>query len=92
MPDISTLIELGYQDFTVSNWTAVSAPAGLPAAVAIVLETALAQTFADPAVLDRLAPFGILPTPVGSAALRAQLERDLAQHRELLQQIGAMTK
>jgi tripartite-type tricarboxylate transporter receptor subunit TctC len=88
MPNVPTLIELGFPDFVVNNWTAVSAPAGLPPAIAAALEGALAQTFSDPAVMARLAPFGILPTPTGAAAMREQLEKDLVQYRRILQQIG----
>jgi tripartite-type tricarboxylate transporter receptor subunit TctC len=88
MPDIPTLTELGYKDFTVSNWTAVSAPAGLPPAIGETLQAALTQTFTDPAVVARLAPFGILPLPTGAQAMQAQLERDLEEHRVVLKQIG----
>jgi tripartite-type tricarboxylate transporter receptor subunit TctC len=88
LPEVPTMAELGFPDNAASNWTGCAAPAGTPPAIAAVLETALAATFSDPALLARLEPLGITPTPTGAAVMRDQLARDIAQSRALIRRAG----
>ena len=88
LPEVPTVAEQGHPGFEVPNWTAVAAPAGLPAEVAASLESALTATFADAALLARLEPLGITATATGAEALRTVVARDLAANRDLVQRAG----
>ncbi|HYF07019.1 MAG TPA: tripartite tricarboxylate transporter substrate binding protein [Acetobacteraceae bacterium] len=88
LPNVPTVGEQGFTDYTLDNWTAVVGPAGLRDDIAGALEAALAETFASEALLARLEPLGITGAPTGARALREQIPRDLAQHRELVQRAG----
>lgn len=48
LPDVPTLGELGYKDFSVVNWYGLLAPAGTPADVVSKLEADIAAVIADP--------------------------------------------
>src|SRR4029078_12352327 len=41
LPDVPTLVESGYPDFTLDAWTGVMAPKGTPAAIVARLNTAI---------------------------------------------------
>lgn len=88
LPDVPTVAEQGFPGYDVPQWTAVSAPAGLPAEIAAPIETALAATFSDPQLLARLEPLGITPTPTGAAFLRDAVARELATNQDLVRRAG----
>lgn len=88
LPEVPTVAEQGFDGYAVNNWTAVMAPAGLAPDIAGTLEGALAQTFANPALLARLEPMGITETPTGAAALREALPREIALNRQLVARAG----
>jgi tripartite-type tricarboxylate transporter receptor subunit TctC len=54
-PDVPTLNELGYPDLVATTWWALSAPSGLPAAIADKVNRAIADAFALPQVKKQLA-------------------------------------
>jgi tripartite-type tricarboxylate transporter receptor subunit TctC len=67
-PDVPTLAELGYGRATMTQWIGVSAPRGLPPAVAQRIGTAIPGVIARPEVasrLDDLASAARQPTLVG---------------------------
>src|ERR1700676_2622216 len=44
LPDVPTLVESGFADFTVDAWTGVAAPAGTPAAIVNMLNRAINES------------------------------------------------
>ncbi|NMJ40668.1 tripartite tricarboxylate transporter substrate binding protein [Roseomonas sp. JC162] len=88
LPSLPTVAEQGFPDYVVPNWTGIAAPAGLPDGIATQLETALAQTFSDEALLTRLEPLGITASPTGARAMRDQVAKDLAENAELVRRAG----
>lgn len=88
LPDVPTMIELGYPDFTFDAWLSVAAPAGTPPPIVATLEAAFIETFADEDNRARLAVLGLEPSPPGAAALRDSIRRNLALNRALLSQAG----
>src|ERR1700676_1310464 len=44
LPDVPTLVESGFADFTVDAWTGVAAPAGTPAAIVDALNRAINES------------------------------------------------
>lgn len=84
MPDIPTMIELGYEGFTFDAWLSVAAPAATPAPICATLE----RTFNNADSRARLASLGLAPSPPGAQALRDSIRRNLEINRELLAQAG----
>lgn len=74
LPQVPTVIEAGVAGYDVASWNALAAPAGTPAEVVEVLNRAVREAVAAPAVQDRLARLGMRP----AASSPAELERLLA--------------
>jgi len=60
LPDVPTLVESGFPDFTVDAWTGVAAPAGTPAAIVDMLNRAINESLASPAAKAGLARFSAI--------------------------------
>jgi tripartite-type tricarboxylate transporter receptor subunit TctC len=58
LPDVPTVAELGYPKATVQGWVGLHAPAGTPAQVVSILETAVTKALQDSALRERLAGQG----------------------------------
>jgi len=58
LPDVPTVAELGYPKATVQGWVGLHAPAGTPAPVVSILETAVTVALQDAALRERLAGQG----------------------------------
>lgn len=68
-PDVPTLAELGYGRATMTQWIGVSAPRGLPDAIAQRITAAIPGVLARPEVaarLEDLASAPRVPTPMGA--------------------------
>jgi len=59
LPDVPTMVELGYKDFEHEAFVGLLAPHGTPAAVIATLNKALNQSIASPAFASKLVPFGM---------------------------------
>lgn len=59
LPDVPTMVELGFEGFQMSTWYGISAPAGTPADVIAKLEEAFAEALKSPAVTERLGNAGV---------------------------------
>lgn len=80
LPTVPTVAEAGVGDFSVASWNGLAAPAGTPPAVIELLNRALREALADPAVSRRLAPLGVrLAADPSAAALRALLHGEIAR-------------
>jgi tripartite-type tricarboxylate transporter receptor subunit TctC len=60
LPDVPTLVESGFADFTVDAWTGVAAPAGTPAPIINVLNRAINQALASAEAKAGLARFSAI--------------------------------
>jgi tripartite-type tricarboxylate transporter receptor subunit TctC len=58
MPDVPTMVELGYPELDIGSWQALYAPAQTPRPVVGKVYDALMKTLRDPGVVDRLAGGG----------------------------------
>jgi len=88
LPELPTVAEQGFSGYVVPNWTGVAAPAGLPDGIAAALDSALAATFSDERLLQRLEPLGISAWPTGARAMREQVAKDLAENADLVRRAG----
>jgi tripartite-type tricarboxylate transporter receptor subunit TctC len=62
MPDVPTMVEIGYDDLVASFWTGVVAPAGTPASVVGRLNTVINDGLKSAGMQASLAKLGALPT------------------------------
>ncbi|RAI61092.1 Bug family tripartite tricarboxylate transporter substrate binding protein [Roseicella frigidaeris] len=88
MPAVSTMGELGLPGLVVSAWWCLAGPAGLPAPLATALGQAVPEALARPAAQRLMEEFGLLPLPLGAAALRERIRHDLALNGELMRKAG----
>jgi tripartite-type tricarboxylate transporter receptor subunit TctC len=80
MPDVPALSELGYKfaEVDLDFWWGLFVPKGTPEPIRAKLEKALEATMANPAVRERLLRVGTDPSFAPGPALRAKLEREIA--------------
>jgi tripartite-type tricarboxylate transporter receptor subunit TctC len=80
MPDVPALSELGFKfsEVDLDFWWGLFVPKGTPEPIRAKLEKALEATMANPAVRERLTKVGTDPSFAPGPALRATLEREIA--------------
>jgi tripartite-type tricarboxylate transporter receptor subunit TctC len=61
LPDVPTMLESGYQSFTVGAWTALLAPKGTPAAILAKLNDGVNKALASEQMKSTLAKLGAEP-------------------------------
>lgn len=66
LPEVQTLIELGYEGFVSDTWNAVTAPPGTPDELVSFINGAINEAIALPAVAERFSNLGM--HPVGGSA------------------------
>jgi len=66
LPDVPTVVELGWPQLVAENYFGVSGPAGLPKEVTDRLGKALAEIVADPAVVKRFEELGVTTVKMSS--------------------------
>jgi tripartite-type tricarboxylate transporter receptor subunit TctC len=71
LPDVPSVVELGYPQLVAENYFGVSGPAGLPAEVTDKLGKALAAIESDPLIVKRFEELGITPVKLGTADFTA---------------------
>ena len=86
-PDLPTMSELGYPQFTVDFFYGMFAPAGTPAPIIKRLRDAVAAVLKDPAIPARLRSQGLEPLDLDGTAFREFAVRDLNHWREIARTI-----
>lgn len=77
MPDVPTLQELGYKDFSMSSEVSLLAPKGTPRGIISHLNAELNKSLQSPEVRSRLASLGGEPEGGGPEHLGARVRSDL---------------
>jgi tripartite-type tricarboxylate transporter receptor subunit TctC len=62
LPDVPSILELGYPDSVSSSWQGLFAPAGTPQPIIAKLHAAIARAMADPKIQNLMTKAGMLPT------------------------------
>jgi tripartite-type tricarboxylate transporter receptor subunit TctC len=57
LPDVPTMLELGYSGFPPASWTGVLAPAGTPASIVGKLNAAINDALQSPEISTNFAKF-----------------------------------
>jgi tripartite-type tricarboxylate transporter receptor subunit TctC len=85
--DAPTVLEKGY-DFAVVSGACWAVPAGTPRDIQKKLETALLQSFKDPAAQEVINKWNMVIEPMDGESLRKMIEKDYKVNGELMKQLG----
>jgi tripartite-type tricarboxylate transporter receptor subunit TctC len=89
LPEVPTLVESGFPDFTHDAWTGVVAPAGTPRDVIDTLNRAINDGLQSPAMKESLIRFSAIAKAGTPEDFRAFLQSELAKWAELVKLAGA---
>jgi tripartite-type tricarboxylate transporter receptor subunit TctC len=89
LPDVPTLVESGYPDFTMDAWTGVVAPAGTPADVVATLNRAVNAGLESPQMKDNLAKFSAIAKPGTPQEFATFMRSELTKWADLVKLSGA---
>ena len=88
LPQVPTLIELGYKDVEVGAWMGLLGPKGLPADVVATLNRHLNDIIKMPDVVARMTALGIVPVGGEPAAMAQQVHADNERFGTLVKELG----
>jgi tripartite-type tricarboxylate transporter receptor subunit TctC len=84
LPDVPTMIELGYKDFLSDSFHGILAPAATPQDVVGRLAEASLEILRQPAFHEQLRSLGFEVIGNGPDGLRKRIEIELPHYRELV--------
>jgi tripartite-type tricarboxylate transporter receptor subunit TctC len=84
LPEVVTISEAGFPEYSVTSWQGLAAPAGLPATILDRLNKVLAEVLADPKVAEKLRVFGNEPKPSTGDAFKARVASDITKWTKLV--------
>jgi tripartite-type tricarboxylate transporter receptor subunit TctC len=88
LPDVPTVAELGYKDFSVVTYYGVLAPAKTPDAIVTRLNSDFNKLLARKDVKDALASQGLETDPVSSAQFAALIQSDIGKAQQTIKSAG----
>jgi tripartite-type tricarboxylate transporter receptor subunit TctC len=88
LPDVPTMIELGYRDFVSDTFHGVFAPAGTAPELVERLSAALLEAVRQPALHEQLRSQGFEVIGNGPDGLRGRIEAELPRYRDLIVKAG----
>src|SRR5499427_7415988 len=88
LPDVPTLVESGYPDFTLDAWTGVAAPAGTPPEMIDTLNRAINAALQSTEMKENLARFSAIASPGSPQEFTAFMRRELATWAALVKLSG----
>jgi tripartite-type tricarboxylate transporter receptor subunit TctC len=89
LPDVPTLVESGYPDFTYDAWTGVAVPAGTPPEIIAKLNAAINAGLTSEASKATLAKFSAIADSGTPAYFGAFLAQEVPRWAELVKLAGA---
>jgi len=87
MPNVPTLVELGYPNAVIAPWHGLSAPAGLPAAIQEKIRADVAEVLALPRVREKLLGFGFEAAPTTSKEFVDLMRSDASRMQPLIREM-----
>lgn len=88
LPDVPTAGELGVDDFVVTAWYGMFAPAGTPADIIEVLHKGLIEALGDEDVKSKIEGVALAVTPTTPEELTSFMEREIGQFEEVIAATG----
>jgi len=89
LPQVPTLVESGFPDFTHDAWTGVVAPAGTPAGVVNTLNRAINEGLQSPEMKENLTRFSAIAKAGTPQDFAAFMRSELPKWAELVKLAGA---
>jgi tripartite-type tricarboxylate transporter receptor subunit TctC len=89
VPDVPTLAESGYPDFSFATWQAVVGPAGLPREIVQRLNAEIVRAMAAQQMKERFLSFGTDAETSTPEALGALLAQEVAKIKKIATSVGA---
>jgi tripartite-type tricarboxylate transporter receptor subunit TctC len=84
LPEVPTMIELGFSNFVAEIFTALMAPAGTPPEVVSLLVAEVGKFVKDPSVVEKAERAGYEWIGAGPDALRRKMAEEKAQTEEVI--------
>ena len=88
LPDVPTMLDLGYKDFVTENLTSLVAPAKTPHEIVARLEKAIVAGLTKADARARLAQAGFAVTATTGKAFHDRMARDAPMFKKLIQDAG----
>jgi len=88
LPDVPTMLELGYPDFVTETFHGLFTPAGTPDAINARLAREAMAVMSQPETLSRMQAAGFVVRPNGPQALATRVSREVTMWRELIARAG----
>jgi tripartite-type tricarboxylate transporter receptor subunit TctC len=82
MPDVPTMIELGYPDVKILTWVGLSAPIGTPAPILQRLNETVNQALKDPQVQRQLSALDYSPVAMTRDEYGEMIRREVALYKK----------
>jgi tripartite-type tricarboxylate transporter receptor subunit TctC len=89
-PDVPTMVELGYPEFSASSWFGMVAPAGTPPAILEKITADVHAALALPRNAQSMIDQGADPVGNGPEAFRAFMADEISRWREIVRLAGAL--
>ncbi len=84
LPNVPTLVELGYPEMVVYSWFGIALPADSPAAAAAKLNAAVARAMQDPTIKARYAELSIDASLMSQAEMTSFVTKEIATWKPLI--------
>jgi tripartite-type tricarboxylate transporter receptor subunit TctC len=88
-PDVPTVIEAGQPKLVAENFLGLSAPAGVPPAMATRLHAVMAEILADPAMIKKLGDLGVYGRKMSTAEFNSFVSKQVSDWAPLVKASGA---
>jgi tripartite-type tricarboxylate transporter receptor subunit TctC len=88
LPDVPSMIELGYKNFLSDTFHAVLAPIGTPPEIIERIATVLLDTLRQPTLHEQLRSLGFEVIGNGPDGLRRRIELEVPAYRDLIVKVG----
>jgi tripartite-type tricarboxylate transporter receptor subunit TctC len=88
LPEVPTAAEAGLQDFIVTSWQAVVAPAGVPPALLTRIQREVVAALQHPETVERMARIGFTVATGTPEEFRAFQAQEIARWRRVVQAAG----
>jgi tripartite-type tricarboxylate transporter receptor subunit TctC len=89
LPDVPTLVESGFADFTVDAWTGVMAPTGTPAAIVTMLNRSINESLGSAEAKAGLARFSAIAQTSSPQEFAQFIESELPKWAAIVKLAGA---
>jgi tripartite-type tricarboxylate transporter receptor subunit TctC len=89
LPDLPTIVELGYPKAEIANMYNLWVPAGTPGAIVTALNSVVSKGLNTPEMTKRLAALGATPVkPMPPNKVRADIEREYVELQQSVKELG----